>query len=394
MFTNLVPEVQRICRLTMPDEFQPVLCGGNKDPRLQWANGSKTHLRSAEHPGGYEGMNVSAVAGDELRLWKREAYQIAIGRVRVKAPMNQRAFTSTPRLNWMAEEFNANKVMHETIKCGTIENARNLDPLYIPSLEAAYSSRTLRALRDGEFTILEGAVFETFDPNPLTSPWIIDWEPTPERLRQCRVYLAVDPGYRRSAWLWIAEIPRVDGKHDWVVFDQMMAENTDDVSCVNFVNARKWPIDQIWFDPAGGNVQSVEGLDPLVALRQVVTRPGFMPLRTLTHYRDIAFGIDKLRVMLGDPSQLKPISLKFARRLVALEKSQPRGIIKDLGGSCYPEMKDGRAITDEPTKDGTTDHSRDALRYWAVGMWMTHEYLRARDKELSRDKRPGYKAIS
>ena len=73
------------------------------------------------------------------------------------------------------------------------------------------------------------------------------------------------------------------------------------------------------------------------------------------------------------------------------ERSKQRGIVKDLAALQYPEMKDGRPVHDVPLKDGVTDHSTDALRYWAVSRWLTVPQLRKRDPVLSKDKNLGYR---
>ena len=76
------------------------------------------------------------------------------------------------------------------------------------------------------------------------------------------------PGFRRSAWLWIQQT----GHTDWVVFDEIMPDDTSDVRCVEMVNAKGWPIDEIWVDPAGDNTQSVFGLDTFAVLQGIKTR--------------------------------------------------------------------------------------------------------------------------
>jgi hypothetical protein len=332
------------------------------------------------------------MCGDELRLWRKKAYQMGIARVRIKgARRAQRFFASTPDMSWMYDEFGTGKSMRETVHCGTRENAHNLADDYISGLEASYSPRMRRAMLEGEWTILEGAVFEAFDPNPKTSPWVIDYEPSKDRLASKRVFMTVDPGFRRSAWIWIVE----ESPLEWVVYDELMPDNTTDVAAVEMVNARKLPPDEIWTDPAADNTQSATGVDTLMSLRLIKARGlNAAPLRSVADFgRDIPFGVDKLRVLLGGEGGL-PIRIKFARRLVALEHGKERGIIRDLGALRYPEMKDGRPVTDKPLKDGVTDHSTDALRYFGVGMWMSRPELRARDPVLARMKGQGYRTMA
>jgi hypothetical protein len=392
LFSTVIATLHKILRASIPEDQLPTVRGGTMRPHSIFWNGSTVHWRSAENPGGYDGLDVAWVCGDEIRHWSKEAYDIAIARARMRAaPMLQRAFTSTPSMGWMYDEFGSGRSGRELITCGTAENARNLEPEYIDGLRAAYSSRLQRAVIEGEFTMLEGAVYEAFDPNPSKSPWVIDYAPSKDRLSNKRVLLAVDPGYRRSAWLWIAE----EAPLEWVVFDQLMPDNTTDVAAVEQVNARGYYPDEIWTDPAADNTQSATGADTLAALRMIKVRGiNRRPLRTVADYgRDIAFGVDKTRVLLGGEHG-QPIRIKFARALARAEQGRPRGIVRDLGALRYPEIKDGRAVTDKPLKDGVTDHSTDAFRYFAVGQWMSRTELRSKDPVLSRMTSQGWRATA
>ncbi len=393
LFANVIATMERVLRGTgMPEDKIPTIRGGNMRPHSVFWNGAVVHWRSAENPGGYDGLDVAWVCGDEIRHWNKEAYDIAIARARRRdAPKLQRAFTSTPSMGWMYDEWACGKKGRDLITCGTLENAHNLEEDYIPGLRESYSPRLQRAVIDGEFTILEGAVFEAFDPNPQKSPWVIDYDPTPDRLANKRLFLAVDPGYRRSAWLWIVE----ESPLNWVVFDQLMPDNASDMAAVEMVNAKKCPVDEIWTDPAADNTQSTTGADTLASLRAVKVRGwNRKPLRTVADFgRDIPFGVDKLRVLLGGEHGA-PIRIKFSRKLADTERGKPRGIVRDLGALRYPEIKDGRPVTDRPLKDGITDHSTDALRYWAVGQWMSINELRIKDPVLARAKQQGWRAAA
>ena len=116
------------------------------------------------------------------------------------------------------------------------------------------------------------------------------------------------------------------------------------------------------------------------------------PVRIITAAnREIAFGVDKLRVLLGDPSHGRDIHLRFAKSLVALEKGRERGLVKSLASYRYPEAKDGKQVTDSPLKDGVHDHFCDSVRYFAVGRWLCDGRLRMQDPLLSKRSDPGWK---
>lgn len=317
---------------------------------LDLGDGVPIFLRSAMNVSTFDGLDVGWVVGDEARHWSRQAYEVALGRRRVKCPAPHFFLFSTPQMNWMADEFNQGKEGRTLIVAPTKENAKNLSPGYIDNLRLSYSPRLQKAVIEGIFTILEGAVYENFDPSD-DSEWVIDYNPKhhPER----KTYLAVDPGYRRSAWLFIHQVSDVQ----WVVFDQLMLDNTSDMSAVAHVNAKGYPIDEIWTDPAAEATQSVAAYDTIQALGAIKCRTSnTSPICTLVNpWRSIPFGVDKLRVMLGGNGL--PIRIKFARRMVEAERNEYRGIIKDLTSYRYPELKDGRPVTDTPLKDGIHDHA-------------------------------------
>lgn len=386
-------ELWRIMRLSLPPELWPARKGGTMNPHLLFHNGSVVYLRSADNPGGYEGINAAWVCGDEIRYWPRKAYDVAISRARLKrAPLVQRCFASTPEMNWMADIWREKRAMHELITAGTAENAHNLEPNYIEGLRQSYSPRLQKAILEGHFVILEGAVYEQLPVDFWSSPWVVGNEDFNPEAWEGKTYLAVDPGYRRSAWLWIAEV----GKAEWVVFDEMMPDNRSDQVCVDAVNSKPWHVDAIWCDPASDNTQGAFGLDTIDMLDAIVTRTEDPARYIQPPYTSISFGIDKIRCLLGDPQNSQPIRLKFHRRLKEYEDRKPRGIVKDMLSYRYPEVKDGRPVTDIPLKDGKVDHSNDAQRYWGVGMFLENSYLRRLDPRIDQmaQGKAGYKSAA
>jgi hypothetical protein len=388
LFSVTKRNLDKILRLGLSSRQMPTLIDPQGECYYDFGDSVPIFLRSATRPESIDGLDVGWACCDEIRYYSKMSYDTILGRIRTKCALPQMACASTPSIGYMSEEFNSGKANRELIVSGTKENAHNLAPGFIDNLRKSYSPRMQKAVIEGLFTILEGAVFEEFDPDANNSEWFVDYEPTKRHLDKHKVMLAVDPGYRRSAYLFIVEISPLE----WIVFDQLMLDNKSDQDAVDIVNRRGYPIDEVWVDPAAGAKQSIAAIDIFTALRQIKPRVRHTRmLRAITKFRDINFGIDKLRVLLGG-YEGQPIRLMFAKRLVKMEHHKPRGIVKDLASLRYPEVKDGRAIVDTPLKDGITDHSTDALRYWAVGRWMTEPALRNKDEMLKREKSLGYKA--
>lgn len=340
--------------------------------------GPRIYLRTASNPGSIEGFDVGWALGDELRWWPKLSYMNFIARVRRACALPQIACASTPELGWMSDEFNSGKQGRKLITVPTRENAAHLRPGYIEDLRLSYSKRMQDAILDGLFVLLEGAVYEALAADVWNSPWVVNYDP--EENRDLKTYLAFDPGYRKSSWLWLHEVR----KCEWVVFDELQLENTSDWSCVERVNARGWPIDEIWCDPAADQTQSALDFDTLDVARGINFRNADDPCIRYVRppFTSIKFGVDKVRTMLGDPEAGLPIRVKFAKRLEAIECPQSRGIVKSLQNYKYPEEKPDRPVGNNPLKDGVTDHDNDAFRQWVVGMWLTSPL-----KELDRDIR-------
>jgi hypothetical protein len=337
---------------------------------LEW-NGAPIFLRSATHPAGMDGLNVGWVAGDELRHWPHASWVVSQSRARIPCPRSERVYATTPTVGWIADEYNTGKDNRQLIVAPTLENAPNLAPGFIENLRQSFSTRLQKAVIDGWFVPMEGAVYEALDPDVYNSEHAVDFNPAAKP--NAKHYLAIDPGYRRSAWIWIQQT----GPTEWVVFDEIMPDDTSDQRCVEMVNARGWPIDEIWIDPAGDNVQSAFGVDTFSILAGIKTRRPD-PICTIGgRMREIAWGVERVRSLLdwGGLGRKYP-RLRFAKRLEAIERGSRRGIVKDMLAYTYPEPTPGIARKlDKPVKDSICDHSNDAARYWAVGMWMTNPVL-------------------
>jgi len=52
-----------------------------------------------------------------------------------------------------------------------------------------------------------------------------------------------------------------------------------------------------------------------------------------------------------------------------LQDPRRRSVCKALRGYSYPDVKEGKAVVQEPHKDGVTDHACDCLRYLAINFF-------------------------
>ena len=375
-------------RRILPRSELPVVRDRMGECYLDFGDGAPVFLRSAHDSSTFDGLDVGWGCGDEPRYWPKMSHEVFMGRIRVKCPRSQLCYSSTPALNWLSDEFNSGRPHRELIRAPTSENERNLGPDFIPNLRLSYSRRMQQAVIDGHFVPLEGVVYEYVDLHDPQSGWFVDHRTS----SSLKTILAVDPGYRRSAWLWIQEVSPTQ----WVVVDQMMPDDKSDEANVQAVNDRGIPIDEVWCDPASDQTESTMSLDTITMLQQIKGRTKNGPaISYITGpYRSLSYGVDKVRTLFGDGDK-QPTRLKFARSLIAQEATMakgrtPRGILRDVMAYQYPEMKDGRSVSDDPLKDGVHDHANDALRYFGVGMWLTSP-LRQLDYDLQRSTAQGFR---
>ena len=381
------PRIIATLKKNLPNHLMPKLVDKNGACYLLFWDGCMVYLRSAHRPETIDGLDVAWAVGDELRHWSKRAYEIVLGRVRLDCPLPQVAFSSTPAMHWMANEFyHRQNADRQLIIAPTKENEKHLAPGFIEQLRMSYSPRLQRAVVDGEFTLLEGAVYEAFAPYSKDSINMMDYKYNPSK----KTFLAVDPGFRRSSWLFLQEFE----PNKLVVFDQMQPDGQADATSVMQVNAKKYKIDQVWCDPAADSVQGAFGLDVVQVMRSIEFRSSQSAIRYITGiYRSIPYGVDKVRVMLGDKSTSMPARLFFSKDLAQKEILKIRGVVKSLAAYSYPEAREGHVLVDTPLKDGFTDHDCDALRYLIVGYWLSNPELKRLDPRL-KDEVGGFKVAA
>lgn len=383
LWSVTVRRLMGFLRRSLPKRLMPRIKDRTGECYLDFGDGVPVFLRSAHDESSFDGLDVGWACGDEARHWPVRSHEVLLGRVRIPCPVCQIAYASTPAMNWLDAEFNCGRPNRELVTSPTQDNARNLAPGFIENLRLSYSKRMWKAVVEGRFTVLEGAVYEAFDGD-RDSPWMVDHKFEPH-LTTC---LAVDPGFRRSAWLWVQETTDTS----WCVYDELMPDNTSDDACVQMVNDRDWPIDEIWVDPAAEQTQSTFNLDTIAMVKAIKARSR-APIRYIVQpFNRVAYGVDKLRTLLGDPAENQPIRITFDRGLVDRERTMERGIIKNLSAYRYQELRDDKPVSDVPLKDGLNDHGCDALRQLAVGKWLSSP-LRGIDERLKKLKERGYRIV-
>lgn len=318
---------------------------------VELINGARVYYGSADNPASLEGSNLGWSWGDELRYWKRDAYEVLLARVRQPCKDSQLFFTTTPDMGWLYDAFGGDSAKgNNTIKVfrGSSEENPYLPADFCTTLKSNYDERLYRAYVKGEWVRLEGGVFVFVDDEHVQS----DLE---EPSMQGVVDLAVDTGFRRSAVLFVqkhAYCQRHRQKDCVHVLAEVMADDTPTVSLVpkirEVLHRNRWKVGTIYIDPAANANSITVGFSDV----DVLEREGW----------DVRFTYDpnKRRILTGIRlMQNKLITRSLFFSPMAKEK---RGIVNAIKNAAYPTS----GHSEEPTKDGVYDHARDALRYYLI----------------------------
>jgi hypothetical protein len=189
------------------------------------------------------------------------------------------------------------------------------------------------------FDAVEDLVYSEFDP----VRHILQSEPPVNR--EFKLYRAIDFGYRHPYVLWLMQ----DQEGHVMAYDEWVGKDRTTEEMLHAINAKDLShgiteIDIEWTacDPAGGAVQDT-GISPVDILRNRGLKLKYRPSR-------ISAGVECVKLALRD-----------ARHRTSLFIS-PRcpQLISDFRQYKWDARKE------EPLKDGLSDHSLDALRYFFV----------------------------
>jgi hypothetical protein len=358
----LIPAWEKAC----PRELRPRHLKGEQR-YVMWHGGSVWY-GTAKDPSSLEGTNLAWYAGDESRYWPRQSHVNMLSRLRLATARSlQGMYATTPGMGWLEEEFNTGRLGRRAFRMSTRENAKNLDPDFIPNLERTLSPRQAKAIIEGFFTVLEGQVYEEYDE----SRHLIDWEYDPS----LATWIFWDFGIRQAAILFAqstGDLWRItrDGRqippHSLILFGEIMPEQKPTKAQVPL--AKAWlkgrPVHRIACDPAGKQRSQESGMQNIQVLQEAFER--IVGWEEDFVERHIPNRIARVQGALS-PSDGSPPTLYFARSLTQHPNGSPearRGIVQALRGVVYPE-KQGRQTSDIPVESELT-HAIDALEYGVV----------------------------
>ena len=192
------------------------------------------------------------------------------------------------------------------------------------------------------FTSFEGRVYE-FDRS-------IDMGEFPYNPNY-PTYCSIDFGYRMPAVLWF-QTHKIGGMTHINVIDEFVHETavkTDELA--NMIKSKPYAITEFYGDPAGMQAQGQSGLGDI----EIFRRHGIFVKSVRDKVsRLIPSGVSHVRGFIENA---------HGQRFVHLD-NRCLGLAEDLEGYRYPEAKEAKELKADPLKDGRSDHSMDAFRYF------------------------------
>lgn len=364
LWRMVIPAWERAC----PPALRPHHI--KKERRYVLSHGGSVWYGTAEVPKSLDGTNLGWYWGDEARYWPVQSHRNMLSRLRQAGARTPQAFyTTTPAMGWLEEEFNRGIAGRRSFRISTRENAHNLAPGFIDELERSLSPRMAKSIIDGEFSVIEGQVYEDFDE----ARHVIDWDFGASR----PLWLSWDFGIRAASVL-LAQLTgdfpvatksgRKLPPKSIVVFDEVQPEQLPTQHQIPLVQKRVGllgegaTVDHIVCDPAGKQRSQDAGTQNIALLQNafghiVRWEEDFAERHIPNRIQRVSGALNPVK---GEPT------LYFARGLVTTTDrvAQRRGVIKAMRGSTYPE-KEGRRLSDLPKVD-EFEHARDTLEYLVV----------------------------
>jgi hypothetical protein len=166
-------------------------------------------------------------------------------------------------------------------------------------------------------------------------------------------YCSMDFGFRMPSVLWF-QTYKQDGNWHINIIDEIIHErNIPTDKLAEMIKKKNYPVITYYGDPAGSFVQGQSGMGDIHIFRK---HGIFVEYRMDKLSRDIQSGVSYCRSFFENADGLRRI--KIDKRCV--------GIAEDFEGYRFPEAVEGKAISNNPIKDGFYEHGCDAFRYFIL----------------------------
>lgn len=375
------PLLSKFMRAQFMPAFRRLLSDFSKSEMVATIHGDREiFFISAFEPERMELLTLAWAVGDEAGLWPHETMRQMVSRVRdPRARYRQVSFVGVPRYGWLHDEFcgvTDSSGDRRTYRLKTSDNAK-APPQYLDSLLSACPARMRKCYLEGEFVAPGGNVFPEYDEGKH----IIAWD---DSKPQAKTIAAIDwsPRTPHVLIIQIVQDSTIDGKSvtklspqhagaAMVIADELVLDGSTPLTvekiCME-IKSRGWKVAEVICDPAGGAAEATSGIDQIrIAQAALGVRVLYSTTRA---QRDIRNGVEHVRALL-EPGKDSVPRLYISKSVLAKAQTLPhhlrsRSVVNALRMYSYPQISDGKPVSNTPVKDGITDHACDCVRYAAV----------------------------
>lgn len=315
--------------------------------RVIYPSGGSVQVKSADRPASLRGEGLDLAVMDEAAFMEAEAWYEAL-RPALSDRQGRALFISTPcGRNWFYELYQRGPNGDPGWR--SFSRPTHANPYIVPEeiedARRSMSETTFRQEYLAEFVVFEGQVFGDFTRERHIKPLTFE--------SNLPVVVGVDFGYNNFALV----ATQVD-KYDCLrIFNEAIWKRLTTAQAVDRMRQLPYAdrIEMIACDPAGDSTNLHSGDKDVNILRHAFPNARVM-WSTRPEHRNPEWRASRIRDRLWSAS---------GESRLAVDPSCKETIAMfDL--SKYPEQRGAKAPKQEPVKDGTVDHIRDALGYLEV----------------------------
>jgi len=321
-----------------------------KDMYIRFKWGTTVEGMSADNADSLVGEGLDLLVIDEVAKMNKKIWDMYLSPT-VAGRKGKVIFITTPEgRNWIYDLFKlgADDPMWESHTSPSWINEHEF-PLGLNDTAIIERKRNMTKELFGQEFGAEFAVFEgkVWDVNRDLDTGDFPYDPN------LPTYCSIDFGYRMPAVLFMQTY--WDGELEHIrVFDSILhKQNIKTEDLIKMIKTKGYPILSYYGDPAGRNVQGQTGAGDM----EIFRKSGIRVLYTRDRMsRNIVNSVSYTRGFFE--------SADGTRRVHVHRKCKE--VIEDFEEYRYPESEDGKPIKEEPLKDGTHDHGKDAFRYFII----------------------------
>ncbi len=328
-----------------PDD---IIRSSEKDMYIKFKWGTTVEGMSADNPDSLVGEGLDLLVIDEVAKMNKKIWDMYLSPT-VAGRKGKVIFITTPEgRNWIYDlyKLGASDTEWNSYSSPSWMNQHEF-PLGIHDPALIERQRNMTKALFGqefgaEFSVFEGKVWD-FDRTEDTGDFPYD--------PNLPTYCSIDFGYRMPAVLFM-QTQVINGQDHIRIFDSILhKQNIKTEDLIKMIKTKGYPIVSYYGDPAGSNVQGQSG----AADMEIFRRSGIHIISTRDkESRNIISSVAYARGFFENA---------YGTRRVHVDK-RCLDVIQDFEEYRYPESVDGKAIREEPTKDGHHDHGNDAFRYF------------------------------